>query len=81
MICAEDTPRGKPDPAGYLLAARRLNTPPHECIAVEDAPAGIRAARDAGMFVVAVTNTHPEADLLEAGAIIESLRDLDVILD
>lgn len=81
LISAEDTPRGKPDPSGYLLAAERLRTPPTECLAVEDAPAGIRAARDAGMFVVAVANTHPPSELGEAGAIIASLRELRVVLD
>lgn len=81
LICAEDTARGKPDPSGYLLAAKRLGTPPQDCLAVEDAPAGIRAANDAGMFVVAVANTHPPSELAEAGAIIESLRELHVTLD
>lgn len=81
MICAEDTPRGKPDPAGYLLAAERLGVPPQNCLAVEDAPAGIRAARDAGMVVVAVTNTHPRSELGEANTVISSLRELRVVLD
>lgn len=81
MVCAEDTPRGKPDPAGYLLAAERLGVIPRQCLAVEDAPAGVRAARDAGMVVVAVTNTHPRSELAEADAIISSLRELQVVLD
>jgi mannitol-1-/sugar-/sorbitol-6-phosphatase len=81
LVCAEDTPRGKPDPAPYLLAARRLGVPPEACLAIEDSPAGIRAAVDAGMFVVAVTNTYPAAELGEAHAIISSLRELDFALD
>jgi sugar-phosphatase len=78
LICAEDTPVGKPDPAGYLLAAERLGVRPAECLAVEDAPAGVRAARAAGMFVVAVTTSHPPDDLREADAVIESLTELEV---
>src|SRR5439155_225753 len=58
LISAEDTPRGKPDPAGYRLAAERLDALAGECLAIEDSPAGIRAARDAGMFVLGVTK-HP----------------------
>jgi mannitol-1-/sugar-/sorbitol-6-phosphatase len=78
LIAAEDTPRGKPDPAGYRLAAERLGVRANECVVVEDAPAGVRAARDAGMSVVAVTTTHTADELREAGAIIESLTQLEV---
>jgi HAD superfamily hydrolase (TIGR01509 family) len=40
-----DVPRGKPDPALFLLAAKALDVPPARCLVVEDAPAGIEAAR------------------------------------
>lgn len=78
LVCAEDTPRGKPDPAGYLLAARRLGVPPEDCVAVEDAPAGIRAARGAGMFVIGVTTTNAASALAEANAVVTSLRAIRV---
>lgn len=81
LVCAEDTPRGKPDPAGFLLAANRLGVSPERCLAVEDAPAGIKAASGAGMFVVAVTNTHSRSELSQADAIVSSLRELDVTLE
>lgn len=42
--------RGKPAPDGYLLAAERLGAAPARCLVLEDAPAGIRAAFDAGMI-------------------------------
>ena len=45
LVTADDVPRGKPDPAPYLLAAQRLGLPPERCLAVEDAPAGIASAR------------------------------------
>lgn len=76
LICAEDTPRGKPDPAGYLLAARRLDARPDDCVVVEDAPAGIRAGKAAGMFVVAIASTHDPDQLAEADAIVPSIRSL-----
>jgi sugar-phosphatase len=78
LVTAEDTTRGKPDPAGYLLAASRLGFPASRCAAIEDSPAGVRAARDAGMFVFAVTNTHALGELTEANAIVDSLSSLQV---
>ena len=51
---ALDEPHGKPAPARYLAAARRLGLSPARCLAVEDSPAGVLAAKDAGMTCVAV---------------------------
>ena len=78
LITAEDTPRGKPDPAGFRLAADRLGVSAEHCLAFEDTPAGVQAARAAGMSVVAVTNTHGAAELGEAHAIIDSLASVRV---
>jgi len=78
LITAELTPRGKPDPAGYRLAAERLGVEAGECLAVEDSPGGIRAARGAGMITLGVTNTHEPAELAHADALISSLAELDV---
>ena len=58
--------RGKPDPEGYLTAARRLAFAPADCLVIEDGATGMRAGRAAGMTVWAV-NTDP-ALALEAGA-------------
>jgi sugar-phosphatase len=63
VIGAEDVTAGKPSPEGYLLAASRLGVRPEECVVVEDAPAGIEAARRAGMAVIGITTTHPPAAL------------------
>ncbi len=54
---------GKPDPAIFLEAARRMNTPAHACIVFEDAPLGIEAARRAGMRAVAVCTSHTAEQL------------------
>ena len=72
LICAEDVLRGKPSPDVYLLAAAGLGVIPSQCLVVEDAPAGIEAARAAGMGVVALTTTH-RADELRADACTASL--------
>ncbi|MGP3935311.1 HAD family hydrolase [Nonomuraea sp. KM88] len=58
VVAREDVRRGKPDPDLYLEAARRLGTPPDRCLAVDDAPDGITAARAADMYVIAVVDGH-----------------------
>jgi beta-phosphoglucomutase-like phosphatase (HAD superfamily) len=54
---------GKPDPAIFLEAARRLGVAPEQCVVFEDAPFGIEAARRAGMAAVAVCSTHSAQEL------------------
>jgi HAD superfamily hydrolase (TIGR01509 family) len=54
---------GKPEPALFLEAARRIGAEPRHCIVFEDAPFGIEAARRAGMRAVAICTTHSAADL------------------
>lgn len=63
LVCAEDVVRGKPSPDVYLLAAAGLGVVPTECLVIEDAPAGIEAARAAGMRVVGLTTTHRREEL------------------
>ncbi len=59
VVCAEDVQRSKPDPQGYLLAATRLGIDPAACLVFEDAPAGLRAARAAGMRTIAIARDRP----------------------
>ena len=80
LVTAENTPRGKPDPAGYRLAAERLGIDPRDCVAIEDSPGGLRAARGAGMVTLGVTNTHQASELGDAHALISSLTELEVTL-
>ena len=63
LVTADRLTRGKPDPEGYLLAARELGAAPADCVVLEDAPAGIEAGRAAGMHVVGITTTHEPKDL------------------
>jgi sugar-phosphatase len=58
LVTADDVRSGKPSPEGYLRGARALRVPATHCAVVEDSPAGVQAARAAGMTVVALTTTH-----------------------
>jgi sugar-phosphatase len=63
LITADEIQRGKPDPEGYLSAATRLGVRPADCVVVEDAPAGVTAARTAGMRVIGITTTFDREGL------------------
>lgn len=78
MICADDITRGKPDPEGYLTAADRLGSSAEDCVVIEDAPAGIEAARAAGMRAIAIATTYPPDQLRSADAVIARLADMSV---
>ena len=84
IVSADDVSKGKPDPQGYLLAADRLsnilgqNIKPNQCIAIEDSVWGIISAKNAGMKVVAVTNSYPAEKLQDADLIADSVRELTV---
>src|SRR5690349_7753097 len=54
LVTIEDVRHGKPDPEGYLLAARKLGADPRRCLVVEDAEAGVAAGRAAGATVAAL---------------------------
>ena len=49
IVTTEQVPRGKPFPDMFLEAAKRMDVPPSECLVLEDSPAGIEAAKAAGM--------------------------------
>ena len=68
--------RGKPDPEVYLLAAKKLELAPGECIVVEDAPVGIRAARSAGESVVAIASTFRREDLSDYDILIDDFTQI-----
>lgn len=72
-VAAEDVCRGKPDPEVFLTAASRLGVPAPRCIVVEDAPAGIEAARRAGMKTIGVGAGR---DLCSADVAVSSIHHL-----
>jgi mannitol-1-/sugar-/sorbitol-6-phosphatase len=79
LITAEDLHHGKPDPEGYLAAAARLDVRPKDCVVVEDAPAGLDAARAAGMRAIALTTTHSAEQLMVANWGLRFLSQLHAI--
>jgi len=63
IVCADDVSRGKPHPEPYLMAARLVGYPPERCLVIEDARAGVEAARAAGMQVLGITTTMRREEL------------------
>jgi sugar-phosphatase len=58
IATADDEAAGKPDPAVYLTAARKLGVVPEECVAIEDSPNGVRSAKAAGMYCIVVPDKY-----------------------
>ena len=75
VTCGDDVIHGKPAPDIFLLAAEKLALAPADCLVIEDAHAGIEAARRAGIPVLAVATTNPLADLAYADGALESLAE------
>jgi HAD superfamily hydrolase (TIGR01509 family) len=73
VVTANDVPRPKPDPAGYVLAAARLGVEPARAVAIEDSPTGIRAAREAGYRVCGVCHSFPRERLSGAHEVCETI--------
>ncbi|MFN7941744.1 MAG: HAD family phosphatase [Thermoanaerobaculia bacterium] len=87
VVAADDVERGKPDPEGYRVALERLNEEPplparlihpHEVVAVEDSPAGLAAARSAGLGTVAVATSYPATELGQAAAVLPTIASLEI---
>jgi HAD superfamily hydrolase (TIGR01509 family) len=86
IVAGDDIKASKPEPDGYLLAVERLNqqhpnlnAQASECLAIEDTPAGIEAAKRAGMQVVGVANTYPFHMLQrQANWTVDYLHDLEL---
>jgi len=82
VVTAEDVKAGKPDPEGYRLGWQRLrqhraDLEPEECLAIEDSPKGIEAARAAGMRTLAIPHTRPTAALSVADVVAPSYAKID----
>jgi beta-phosphoglucomutase family hydrolase len=73
VMSSEQVKQGKPAPDVFLAAAAQMGVAPEHCFVVEDAPAGIEAARRAGMTAVGVCTTHPD---LEADWVFSSLAEM-----
>ncbi len=75
---AERGVRSKPFPDIFLRAADKLDVPPSKCIAIEDTPAGITAAKNAGMYVIAITTSFGRSRLQDSDQIIETFNELNL---
>jgi len=85
LITAEDVDASKPDPACYRLAVQRLQQlfpeaaiTAGQTVAIEDTPAGIDAAKGAGLQVLAVTNSYPATALTAADRVVAALSGITV---
>jgi HAD superfamily hydrolase (TIGR01509 family) len=77
IVTSEMVKKGKPDPEAYLLAASTFNIDPRDCLVFEDAPAGIMAAKAAGMKVIGVVTTHSREQLSEADYLIDDFSKIN----
>jgi HAD superfamily hydrolase (TIGR01509 family) len=80
VVCTGDeVEKAKPDPQLYRLALQRLELGPHEALAIEDSPNGIHAARQAGLFCIAVLNpVNRNLSLKAASLVVGSLADVEI---
>ena len=80
VVTIDDVEKGKPAPDPYLKVARGLGIKPEQCVVIEDAPAGIEAAKAAGSRVLAIPTTNKTEALSGADAIVPRFADLQVTL-
>ncbi len=78
VVGAADVKKGKPDPETFLLLAERLGAPPERCVVFEDSLLGEKAARAAGMRLVAVTTSHAAAEFAAPDLAVSDFRGLTV---
>lgn len=79
IVTGDDVANAKPNPEPYLTAAERLGVKSEECIVIENAPSGIKAAKNAGMYCIAVKTTIKDEDQLkEADLIVKDMSKIPV---
>ena len=79
VLSGADLPKSKPDPAVYLLSAQRLGVEPKDCAVLEDAAAGVAAAKAAGMYCIAYRNPNSgNQDLSRADEVIAKIEEIRV---
>ena len=80
IVSGSEVAQGKPAPDIFLRTARLLGLPPEHCVVVEDSKPGVAAGLAAGMQVIAITNTHPAAELHSAPHIVRTYEELGGLL-
>lgn len=81
LVTSDDVANGKPHPEPYLKGAQQMGLAPAECLVIEDAPAGIQAARAAGMKVIGMASTYEAEKLREADAVVRAFSGIRVSLN
>jgi HAD superfamily hydrolase (TIGR01509 family) len=76
LVTAEDVAEGKPSPEGFLAACIGLGVEPGAAVAFEDAPAGVAAAKAAGMPTVGVATTQSREALAAADLVVGDLTEV-----
>jgi len=79
VVSGDDVQNGKPAPDIFLKAAESIDCRPEDCVVFEDAPAGIAAARAAGMRTVGVLTAYPKDELAEADRLIGDFTSMSAI--
>ena len=77
IVTGDEVHNGKPAPDIFILAAKRLQLPPHKCLVIEDAANGVMAAKSAHMKCIAITTTHEAGRLQQADLVIDSYENVD----
>lgn len=79
IITGDEVTHSKPNPEGYLTAARRLGVDPHHCVVFEDSLQGVKAGKSAGAFVVGVAGTLKAEDIAPyADIVVSGVKEVDV---
>lgn len=78
IVWGRQVSEGKPSPQGYLLAAKKLEVAPENCVVIEDAIDGVAGAKRAGMKCLAVTNNHSKQSLVAADLVVDTLETVTV---
>jgi len=77
FVNGDDVREGKPSPQCFLLGAEKLGIEAGNCVVMEDAVVGVRAAKRAGMYCIAVANTCLWEDIAEADIVVDSLTEIN----
>ena len=75
-VCGSDVQNGKPHPEPYLKAMAKLRIKPHEAVVFENAPFGIRSAKAAGLFCIALETSLPSSYLKNADVVFSSFKEI-----
>jgi beta-phosphoglucomutase len=81
IVTGDLVKRGKPHPEPFLKAAKNLGLKPSQCLVIENAPLGIRSAKAAKMFCVAITTSLPKEYLQMADVVVDKLEDITSLIE